>query len=279
MNKVAAIQMCSTGNVDENLANAALLVEQASSQGAILAVLPEMFVIFGEKASDKDRIKERYGSGKIQDFLSALALKHNIWIVAGTIPIACDVPNKIRAACIVFDNQGHQVARYDKIHLFDVTLSEQEVYKESDTTQPGDEVIVIDTPAGKLGLCVCYDMRFPDHIAKLSAQGAEIIAIPAAFTAKTGAAHWELLARCRAIDSFSYVIGACQGGTHPSGRKTHGHTMIVDPWGVIVEEINMPENGVAFAEVDLERLYEIRNQIPVITVDHAAQATSSCKLS
>jgi predicted amidohydrolase len=249
MNKVATIQMCSTSSVDENLANAALLIE---------------------KASDSLRIKEQPGSGKIQDFLSALAIKHNIWIVGGTIPIACDVPNKIRAACIVFDNLGHQVARYDKIHLFDVTLSEHEVYKESDTTQPGDEAVVIDTPVGKLGLCVCYDIRFPDHIAKLSAQGAEIIAVPAAFTVKTGAAHWELLARCRAIDSFSYVIGACQGGTHPGGRKTHGHTMIVDPWGVIVEEIHTPGNGVVCVEIYLEKLYEIRNQIPVITVNRTA---------
>ncbi len=269
MNKVAAIQMCSSDNVDENLTTAARLIEQASNQGAVLAVLPEMFVMFGEQALDKVRIKEKSGTGKIQDFLAALAIKYNIWIVAGTIPIACDIPNKVRAACIVFDNKGCQVARYDKIHLFDVTLSEQEVYKESDTTQPGDEIIVVDTPAGKLGLCVCFDMRFPEHIAQLSAQGVEIIAIPAAFTAKTGAAHWELLVRCRAIDSFSYVMGACQGGTHPNGRKTHGHSMVVDPWGVIIDEMNTPGNGVVYAEVNLEKLYEIRNQIPVIAIDHA----------
>lgn len=264
MNKVAAIQMCSTSHVDENLANAALLIAQASAEGAVLAVLPEMFVMFGEKTTDTVRIKEQAGCGKIQDFLATLAMEHNIWIVAGTIPIACEIPNRFRAACIVFDNQGKQIARYDKIHLFDVALSEQEIYRESDTTQPGEEIVLVDTPVGKLGLCVCYDIRFTDHISKLSAKGAEIIAIPAAFTVKTGEAHWELLARCRAIDSFCYIIGACQGGTHPRGRKTHGHTMIVDPWGNIIEEINYPGNGVAYSDIDLEKLYEIRNQIPVI---------------
>ena len=265
MNKVAAIQMCSTSNVEENLATAAVLIAQAAEQGALVAVLPEMFVLFGHDSVEKVNIKELAGSGKIQDFLSALALKYAIWIVAGTIPIACENPNKIRAACIVFNNQGHQVARYDKKHLFDVTLSESEVYRESDTTEPGDNVVVIETPVGKLGLCVCYDIRFPEHFAALTRLGAEVIAIPSAFTVKTGEAHWALLARCRAIDTFCYIIGACQGGTHCSGRKTYGHTMIVNPWGEIEGELINPQSGITYADIDLEKLYKIRNQIPVIS--------------
>lgn len=266
MKRVAAIQMCSTNNVEENLSTAATLIEQAAAQGAVLAVLPEMFVLLGCDNAEKVKIKEVAGSGKIQHFLSMLAAKHKIWIVAGTIPIACRHPNKIRAACIVFDNQGEQVARYDKRHLFDVTLSETERYRESDTTEAGTNIpIVIETPVGKLGLCVCYDIRFPEIFTELSAKGAEIIAIPSAFTVKTGEAHWELLARSRAIDTFSYIIGACQGGTHSNGRKTHGHTMIVNPWGEVMTEVKNPGISITYAEIDLERLYEIRKQIPVLS--------------
>ena len=265
MTKIAVFQMCSSAIVDENLHIAATLIEKAAAEGAKLAVLPEMFAIIGDKASDKVDIKEIAGSGKIQHSLSQLAIKHNIWIVGGTIPIACDDPHKIRAASIVFDNQGVQVARYDKMHLFDATLSERECYRESDTTQQGDQTVVIDTPAGKLGLCVCYDIRFPHIFAELVAKGAQIIAIPSAFTMKTGAAHWELLARCRAIDSFCYVIGACQGGKHPNGRETYGHSIIVNPWGEIMAEINSPGDRIACAEIDLAKLHDIRKQISVIT--------------
>jgi len=264
MTKIAAIEMCSSNNLDENLAHAALLIKQAAAQGALLAVLPEMFVMLGNDSADKVKIREQAGSGKIQDFLTALAIKHNIWIVGGTIPIACDNPNKVRAACIVFDNQGHQVARYDKRHLFDVTLSEHEVYRESDTTEAGSDIIVVDTTFGRLGLSVCYDIRFPEHYIELSKQGAEIIVVPSAFTTKTGTAHWELLARCRAIDTFCYVIGACQGGTHSNGRKTYGHSMIINPWGEVMDEVIHPGNGIAYADIDLERLYQMRHQIPVI---------------
>ncbi len=275
MHKIAAIQMCSSQHVNENLANAAKLVEDAASQGAKLVVLPEMFPIFGTQASDKVMLKELAGVGPIQDFLSSLARRCDIWIVGGTIPLQCAHPNKIRAACIVFDNQGRQIARYDKIHLFDVTLSKQEVYKESDTTEPGEEIIVIDTPVGKLGLCVCFDMRFPEILAKISAQGAEIIAIPAAFTVPTGKAHWELLARCRAIDTFCYIIGACQGGVHSNGRKTYGHSLVVDPWGEIMDEVANDGPGIAYGVVDLDKIYEIRNKIPVINAPNSDDLGSS----
>lgn len=265
MKKVAAIQMCSTHNVEENLATAAALIAEAALQGAELVVLPEMFVLLGCDSSEKVEIKERAGSGKIQNFLAALAANHSIWIVAGTIPITCSHPNKVRAACILYDNHGKEVARYDKRHLFDARLSGAESYRESDTTESGeDNFVVVDTPAGKLGLAVCFDIRFPEHFSALSAKGAEIIAIPSAFTVQTGEAHWELLARCRAIDTFSYVIGACQGGTHTNGRKTYGHSMIVNPWGVVLSEAPSLSSGIIYADVDLEKLYEIRQQIPVL---------------
>lgn len=274
MKKVAAIQMCSTSNLEENLSAAATLIAQASAQGAELAVLPEMFVLLGCDSAETVKIKETAGAGRIQDFLSTLAAKYDIWIVAGTIPIACQHPNKVRAACIVFDNHGQQVARYDKRYLFDATLSTGEVYRESDTTEAGEDAVVVETPVGKLGLAVCFDLRFPEHFAKLSAQGAEIISVPSAFTVKTGEAHWALLARSRAIDTFCYVIGACQGGTHTNGRKTYGHTMIVSPWGDVMDEALNLEPGVTCVDIDLEKLYEIRQQIPVVTLLHQAQKTT-----
>lgn len=264
MAKVAAIQMCSTNNLEENLLTAAQLIEQASTQGAKLAVLPEMFVLLGCDSFEKVKIKEKAGAGKIQDFISNLAIKHNIWIVAGTIPLISENPNKIRAACIVFDNNGNQVARYDKRHLFDATLSSNEAYRESDTTEAGEDIVVVQTPVGKLGLSVCYDLRFPEHFSKLSAKGAEIISAPSAFTVKTGRAHWELLTRCRAIDTFCYLIGACQGGTHSNGRETYGHTMIISPWGDIINKSLALNTEVIFANINLDKVYEIRNQIPVI---------------
>lgn len=262
MNKVAALQMCSSNKVQDNLNTAEQLIKQASEQGALLAVLPEMFVIFGEDAKNRIEIKESYGSGPIQDFIGQLAQKYKIWIVGGTIPITCANPNKIRAACIVYDATGKQVARYDKIHLFDVTLSETEIYNESETIEPGCDSTVVDTPIGRLGLCVCFDLRFPEHFEQLYNKGAEVIAAPSAFTLKTGEAHWKLLSRSRAIDTFCYVIGACQGGTHINGRKTHGHSLIVNPWGEIMEEMGASGEGIIVAEVDLKYLYEIRKKIP-----------------
>ncbi len=263
MPKVAAIQMCSSNTVDENLAMVASLLQEAAQQKAELVVLPEMFAVFSTDIAHKIMIKETYGHGKIQDFLAAQAAKHQLWIVAGTIPISCENPTKIRSACIVYDASGKAVARYDKMHLFDVVISETESYKESDTTEAGDAIVVVDTPIGKLGLAVCYDIRFPLLFNKLFKAGAEIIAIPAAFTVKTGIAHWHLLARSRAVENFCYVIGACQGGTHANGRKTYGHSLIVEPWGDIIAERVDPIPGVIYAEVDLKHLQKIRTAIPV----------------
>lgn len=263
MPTIAAIQMCSSDNVDENLKSAERLMQAAANNGAQLIVLPEMFAIIGKKDADKLAVQEKYGAGKIQDFLSSQAKKLNAWIVGGTIPISCDNKNKISAACIVYDNHGNAVARYDKIHLFDVIVSENESYRESATTKPGHDIVVIDTPLGKLGLVVCYDIRFPTLFTKLLSCGAEMIATPAAFTVKTGQAHWELLMRARAVDTFSYVIGAAQGGTHANGRQTYGHTLIVEPWGNVIQEMATTGEGIVYAEVDLKKLHEIRAAIPI----------------
>lgn len=263
MPTVAAIQMCSSTSVAENCENAAKLISEAAKNGAQLIVLPEMFPLIGSKPTDKIDNKEEYGDGTIQNFLSQQAKENNIWIVGGTIPISCNNKNKVKAACIVYDNKGKALVRYDKIHLFDVVISDNESYKESDTIEPGDKLVVIDTPVGKLGLAVCYDIRFPALFTHLFNNGAEIIAIPSAFTMKTGEAHWELLVRSRAVENFCYVIGACQGGTHDSGRKTYGHSLIVDPWGSVIDMRSNPTPGIVYANIDLDYLHQVRASIPV----------------
>lgn len=269
MAKAASIQMCSTANLDENLHCVERLISIASRSGALLAVLPEMFALFGQSSQDKILMKEPYGTGKIQQFISNIAKKYNIWIVAGTIPIACQNSDKIRAASIVFDNLGNQVARYDKIHLFDVVLSEKEIYKESDSTEPGEDIVTVDSPIGKLGLCVCYDLRFPPLFEMLSKSGVEVIIAPSAFTVPTGEAHWHLLTRSRAIDAQSYLIGACQGGSHDNGRSTYGHSLIVDPWGEVISEAPLFGDNVIVSDIDLSYVKQIREKIPTRTAIHA----------
>lgn len=264
MPKVAAIQMCSSDVVEDNLKAAGKLIQQAASYDAKLIVLPEMFAIMGKQQGDAVKVKENAGHGKIQDFLAEQALKSGCWIVSGTIPLASDNPAKIRAASLVYNHKGEVVARYDKMHLFDVKLSEQESYHESDSTSAGNDVVVIDTPVGKLGLIVCYDIRFSALFIELIKKGAEIIAVPAAFTQKTGKAHWHLLSRARAVETFCYVVGACQSGIHASGRGTYGHSLIINPWGEILDELNRAGEGIAYADIDLAALYRIRLEIPSV---------------
>ncbi len=261
--KAAAIQMCSSSSVDENLFTAAQLIRDAAANSARLVVLPEMFPIMGKKPSDKVVVKEVFGEGKIQAFLAEEARRNKIWIVGGTIPIACASINKVRAASLLYNDRGELVARYDKIHLFDVVISESESYKESDTTESGNDIVVVETPFGKLGMAVCYDLRFPELFRRLANAGAEIISVPSAFTTTTGAAHWELLCRSRAVENSCYVIGACQGGLHASGRETYGHSLLVDPWGDFVE-IKGNRPGVVYTTIDLDRLHEIRRRNPVL---------------
>lgn len=263
MPKVAAIQLCASHHVDENLETASALIQEAANHGAKLIVLPEMFAIMGKTPEDKVAEKEVFGDGKIQAFLREQAKLAKAWIVGGTIPIACDNPHKISAASLLINDKGEVVARYDKIHLFDVDISPTEIYRESDTTQHGDRIVLADTPFGKLGMSVCYDVRFPELYRHLFKQGAELFVIPSAFTVPTGEAHWELLARARAVENFAYVIGACQGGLHANGRRTYGHSVIIDPWGRVLSKIDGDEPGVIYGDIDLGLVAEVRRKIPV----------------
>ena len=265
--RVASIQMTSNQNVTENLLIAKEMIQQAVEQGAQLIVLPEMFAIMGLDQMDKVKYREPFGHGPIQDFLQQQAKSHGIWIVGGTIPIA--VPNdenKVHATCILWNDQGECVERYDKIHLFDVSLQAgQETYLESKTTHPGEDVVVIPTPFGKLGLAVCYDIRFPELFRKMLQHGVEMIILPAAFTYTTGNMHWDVLVRARAIENLAYVITACQTGVHANGRKTYGHSMIVNPWGE-VKACLLDQPGVLVADINLQELHQLRQQFPVL--DH-----------
>ncbi len=260
----AAIQMASSPNVNANLLKAGQLVAEAVGAGARLVVLPENFALMGSDEFDKVKIREKDGEGPIQEFLATTAKKHGIWLVGGTIPLEANDDNKVRAACLVYNDKGDVVARYDKIHLFDVNVPDtNEVYKESASIEAGEHIRVVDTPYGKLGIAVCYDLRFPEFFRSAVNEGIDILAVPAAFTAETGAAHWEVLLRARAIENQCYVIASNQGGFHLNGRKTFGHSMIIDPWGVILD---CYKTGAGFvsADIDLDKLEKIRQSFPVL---------------
>lgn len=264
MRHCAAIQMASSPNVNFNLLEADKLIAEAVRAGAKLVALPENFALMGENATDKLSHKEADGKGPIQQFLSETAKKYTVWIVAGTVPLAAHAEDKIRAACLVYNDQGERVARYDKIHLFDVNVPDtDEVYRESDTIEPGNTPVVIDTPFGKLGIAICYDLRFPEMIRNLQAQGMQLLVVPAAFTAQTGAAHWEVLLRARAIENLCYVIAPNQGGFHLNGRQTFGHSMIIDPWGTVLT-CQKTGGGFVGADIDLEKLEKMRAAFPVL---------------
>ncbi len=265
MNKrVAAIQMASGPNVGANLIEAGRLIADAVADGAGLVVLPENFAHMGNQEIDQVKIKERPGSGQIQDFLAEQAAKHGIWLVGGTLPLEAGAPDKVRAACLVYDEGGRQAGRYDKIHLFDVKLIDSdESYQESRAIEPGDQVSVVDSPFGKLGLAVCYDLRFPELFRQLVDAGAELFVVPAAFTAITGKAHWEVLVRARAIENFCYVIAAAQGGYHINGRETYGHSMIVDSWGRVLDCLPSG-SGYVVANVEQELIANTRRNFPAL---------------
>lgn len=264
MSRVACIQMASGPNVGANLFEVEKLIYQAGKQGAKLVVLPENFAIMGLKETDKVAAREVDGKGPIQDFLAQQAKRHKVWLIGGTVPLVADDPAKVRAACLVYDDKGQRVARYDKMHLFDVkVVGSDERYTESETIEPGDKLAVIDTPFGRLGLAVCYDLRFPELFRAMLDQGMEMIAVPSAFTAITGRAHWETLVRTRAVENLAYVFAAAQGGFHINGRETHGDSMIVDPWGNVLDR--MPRGaGVVCADVDLERVKSTRRNFPAV---------------
>jgi len=264
--KMGAVQMATGPNVSANLFEVERLIKEAADQGAQLVVLPENFAFMGKEDRDQVAIREVDGEGPLQEFLARVAKQLGIWLVGGTIPLVAEDPEKVRSACLVYDARGERVARYDKIHLFDVNLpGVDERYHESATIEAGSDPLVLDTPFGRLGVAVCYDLRFPEMFRQMLDAGMEILAMPSAFTAITGKAHWETLVRARAIENLVYVIAAAQGGFHVNGRETHGHSMIVDPWGAVLAQLPRGA-GCICASIDEEFQDSVRRSFP--TIDH-----------
>ena len=261
---MAAIQMTSGHEVPANLAEARRLVGQAAEQGAALVVLPENFAFMARSDAERRELVEVAGRGPIQDALASMAREFGVWLVGGTLPLERADDPRPANACLVFDAGGRQVARYDKIHLFDVDLpGRDESYRESAHAAPGREPVVVDTPCGRLGLSVCYDLRFPELYRRLVAAGAELLSVPAAFTVPTGRAHWEVLLRARAIESQCWVVAAAQWGRHSNGRETWGDSLQVDHWGRVVARLQAGA-GVVVAEHDLEAQVLDRKRFPVL---------------
>ena len=258
--KVAAIQMASGPNVAANLDEAERLIEMAVEQGAKLIALPEYFPVMGAKETDKVAVREEEGKGPIQRFLANQARKHKIWLIGGSIPLEASTQKKVRNSCLVYDDKGKVVARYDKIHLFNLDLG-NEHYHEEATIEPGKKIVTVDTPFGKIGLSICYDLRFPELFRAMG--DVDIIVLPSAFTDTTGKAHWETLVRARAIENLAYVIAPAQGGYHLSGRETHGNSMIVDPWGVVLDRLPRG-SGVVIAGVNPAYQASLRNSLPAL---------------
>jgi len=262
--KVAALQMNSGADVRDNLELADTLLAAAAGDGCDMAVLPENFALMPARGRDKAAHAEQPGSGPIQDFLSAAARRHGLWIVAGSMPLASPEAERVYGACVVVDDNGATRSIYRKIHLFDVDLPERgESYRESNSMYPGDTPAVVDTPLGIVGLTICYDVRFPELYRRLVDDGATLLTVPSAFTVTTGRAHWHTLLRARAIENLAWVVAPGQFGEHPDGRSTYGHTLIVDPWGKIVAEL--PDgNGHVSAVVDRDRLDKLRREFPAL---------------
>ncbi|HEX2650850.1 MAG TPA: carbon-nitrogen hydrolase family protein [Burkholderiales bacterium] len=258
--RVAAIQMVSAPEVAPNLEAAGRLVAEAAHAGAKLVALPEYFCILGRHETDKVKAGEAEGAGPIQDFLAEAARRHRVWIVGGTVPLISRSEGKVRSACLVFDEAGRRVARYDKMHLFKLDLGERR-FDESRTIEPGSAPVAVQTPFGRLGLSVCYDVRFPEFYRSLDRIDAWLV--PSAFTDVTGAAHWDTLLRARAIENQCYVVAPAQGGAHANGRRTHGHSMIIDPWGEVLA-CRKEGEGVVLAELDPARVAEVRQSLPAL---------------
>lgn len=266
MTTVAAVQMTSSADVGRNVADAVRLLREARHAGAIVAALPENFAFMGVVESDKFAIAEDEGRGSIQSAVAAAARDLGMWVIAGTIPVRIAGQPRLAAACLVYDDQGRQVARYDKIHLFDVAIpGKDERYQESSSIRPGQTPVCVDTPAGRLGLAVCYDLRFPELFRQLLGMGAEWFCLPSAFTAPTGRAHWEVLLRARAIENLCHVLAPAQSGFHENGRETHGDSMLVDCWGRVTSRLSRG-TGVVTGEIDLVRQREVRQNFP--SIDH-----------
>jgi nitrilase len=259
--RVAAIQMASGPNVKANLEEAGKLVEMAASTGARVIALPEYFAIMGLKDTDKVAAREVPGEGPIQAWLAETAKRLRVYLVGGSVPLACANPHKVRNACLVYDKEGELVARYDKIHLFNLALG-SENFSEERTIEPGNEVVTLQTPYGRIGLSICYDLRFPELYRAMGQ--VDLILVPSAFTATTGKAHWESLIRARAIENLAYVVAPAQGGFHVNGRETHGDTMIVDPWGVVLDRLPRG-SGVVVAGINPHYQATVRKSLPALT--------------
>jgi len=277
VSKIAAIQMASGPQIKANLMEAARLIREAAQKGAQLVVLPESFALMAIHESENIELAEQQGQGMIQDVIKQCAIDNKVWIVAGSIPLKVEPIEKTEAqrasaASIMFNDQGEIVARYNKIHLFDVELDcessagskgKKEIYKESDTFQAGDKVVVVDTPFGKIGMSICYDLRFPSLYREMVKQGAEIFLIPSAFTKTTGKIHWEPLIKARAIENQCYVVAPAQGGYHVNGRRTYGHSMMVDYLGQ-VHGLRLKGTGIITMNIDLTAQKKLRKSFPVL---------------
>jgi nitrilase len=262
--RVAAIQMASGPQVKANLEEATRLVALAAAAGAHIIVLPEYFALMGMRDTDKVEAMEADGSGPIQDWMAQTAIRQQVWLIGAGVPIASAIPGKVRNSCLVYDNAGKQVARYDKIHLFSLSMG-QEQFNEARTIEPGGVVKVVDSPYGRIGLSICYDLRFPELYRAMG--DVDMIVIPSAFTATTGKAHWEPLIRARAIESQAYVIAPAQGGYHVNGRETHGDSMIVDPWGVVMDHLPRG-SGVVVAAINPQYQQTVRQSLPALSHRH-----------
>lgn len=260
MSKIALLQLTTGCSIERNLMHIGQYVEDAVEAGAALIVLPENCAFMGEKDFPLHTIAENKGDGPIQAYLSQLSKRFGVWIIAGTIPTKAHA-DRVRASSLVFDHEGKLVACYDKIHLFDVVVPEGEVHQESLRIEPGLSVVTVDTPIGCVGLSVCYDLRFAELYRQLVLKGAQIFTAPAAFTAVTGQAHWEVLLRARAIENLCYVLAPNQSGQHENGRHTYGHSMVVDPWGKVIA-CQKEGNGALIAEIELPYLKTLRQQFP-----------------
>ncbi len=269
--RVGLVQMVSSKDVDRNLVSAERLLLSLSEERLDAVFLPENFSALGNPEPRSLGESQHGPEGSVRSFLAEMAARLNCWIFAGTIP--CSVRgdgkpvagSRVRAASFVFDETGQEVARYDKIHMFDVEVEDNHRhYMESDTFEPGEDLVVVDSPIGKVGLSVCYDIRFPELYRHLVGQGAEHLCVPSAFTTTTGQAHWRLLMRARAVENACFTIGACQGGSHDSGRETHGHSMVVDPWGEVLGELGLGED-ILVTRLDLEVQRRIRRDMPTLS--------------
>ncbi|MBS1196770.1 MAG: Nitrilase/cyanide hydratase and apolipoprotein N-acyltransferase [Proteobacteria bacterium] len=258
--KIAGLQMVSGLHPAENLVAAGQLVAEAAAAGAQLALLPEYFPIISSNDADRFAVREPYGSGPIQDWLAATARQHGLWLVAGSIPLTASAADKVRNASLVFDPAGNCVGRYDKIHLFSFDNG-AEHYDEAAYIEAGNQPVALEMPFGRMALSICYDLRFPELYRQMTP--VELILVPAAFTETTGRDHWEILLRARAIENQCYVLAVGQGGEHPGGRQTHGNSMVIDPWGLVLDRRDKG-SGIVLAEIDPERIRQVRANLPAL---------------